>query len=99
MGGVCHFKLKKHMLRPEFFPNTNCYTIFGDGQTVTFENKDNSKIIQKILSKKKVYFTGTKGSDRLYHLDTPQSTEHSYLTTQSPMQCLILSCYIIVLST
>ena len=62
----------------------DCYTLFGGGRCVTFENRDNSKLLQSMLSRKKVILTGTMGSDRLYHLDTPHHSEHSYLTTFVP---------------
>jgi hypothetical protein len=62
----------------------DCYTLFGGGRCVTFENRDNGKLLQNMLSQQKVFLTGTMGSDRLYHLDTPHYKEHSYSTTLSP---------------
>ena len=59
--------------------DADCYTLFGNGRCVTFENQDNSKLLHDVMTKGKVILTGTKGPDRLYHLDTPrQSKELSY---------------------
>src|SRR6202034_520362 len=45
--------------------------------------------LHESMTKGKVIFTGTKGADQLYHLDTPrQSKESSYSVTQSPMSKL-----------
>jgi hypothetical protein len=62
--------------------DADCYMLFGNGRCVTFENQDNGKLFHEALAKKKVILTGTKGPDRLYHLDTPcRSTESSYSIT------------------
>ena len=62
--------------------DVDCYTLFGNGRCVTFENQDDSKLLQESMTKGKVILTGTKGPDQLYHLDTPhQSKEFSYSVT------------------
>jgi len=67
----------------------DCYTLFGNGRCVTFENQDSGKLLHDALTKGKVILTGTKGTDRLYHLDKPcWSKESSYSVTRSPMSKL-----------
>jgi hypothetical protein len=62
--------------------NADYYMLFRNGRCVTFENQDDGKLLQESMSKGKVIFTGTKGPDQLYHLDTPrQSKESSYSIT------------------
>lgn len=54
---------------------------------MSFDITDNGKLIRDILSHKKVILTGTKGKDRLYHLDKPhsqKSTDTSYAATEPP---------------
>src|ERR1700728_1923582 len=69
--------------------DTDCYMLFGNGCCVTFESLDNGKLLHESMTKGKVIFTGTKGTDRLHHLDTPrQSKEFSYSITRSPMSKL-----------
>lgn len=43
--------------------DVDCYTLFGHGRCVTFENQDNGKLLQESMTKGKVIFTGTKGAD------------------------------------
>ena len=77
------------LLSVSHFDEADCYTLFGDRWCVTFENQDSGKLLRDALTKGKVILTGTKGTDRLYHLNTPcQSKEFFYLTTQSPMSKL-----------
>ena len=45
------------------FDEADCYTLFGDGQCVTFENQDSSKLLHDALTKGKVILTTTKGVD------------------------------------
>jgi hypothetical protein len=45
------------------FDEADCYTLFGDGWCVTFENQDSSKLLCDALTKRKVILTGTKGAD------------------------------------
>src|SRR5882762_8726277 len=97
-GGHSCLKLQSTCLVPDSTPtlisvprldNADCYTLFGNGRCVTFENQDNGKLFHDALTKKKVILTGTKGPDRLYHLDTPcRFIESSYSITQSPMSKL-----------
>jgi len=55
----------------------NCYTLFGAGKCITFENSDGGQLLHDLKSHQKVVLTGTKGSDCLYHLDTPV-TEYAH---------------------
>ena len=97
-GGCSNLKLQSTCFVPDSTPtlisvprldDADCYTLFGNGRCVTFENQDNGKLFHEALAKKKVILTGTKGPDRLYHLDTPRrSTESSYSITRSPMSKL-----------
>jgi hypothetical protein len=67
----------------------DCYTLFGNGRCVTFKNQDSGKLLHDALTKGKVILTGTKGTDRLYHLDKPRRLkESSYSVTRSPMSKL-----------
>src|ERR1700677_2702616 len=97
-GGRSCLKLQSTCYVPNSTPSlisvphlddADCYTLFGNGRCVTFENLDNGKLLHESMTKGKVIFTGTKGADRLYHLDTPrQSKEFSYSVTRSPMSKL-----------
>jgi hypothetical protein len=97
-GSCSNLKLQSTCFVPDSTPTlisvprldaADCYTLFGNGRCVTFENQDNGKLFHEALTKKKVILTGTKGPDRLYHLDTPRrSTESSYSITRSPMSKL-----------
>src|SRR5882724_4329012 len=97
-GGRSHLKLQSTCYVPNSTPtlisdprldDADCYTLFGNGRCVTFKNQDDGKLLQESMTKGKVIFTGTKGADRLYHLDTPrQSKEFSYSVTRSPMSKL-----------
>jgi len=90
-GGRSHLKLQSTCYVPNSTPtlisvprldDADCYMLFGNGRCVTFENQDDGKLLQESMTKGKVIFTGTKGADRLYHLDTPcQSKEFSYSVT------------------
>ncbi|OJT02422.1 Copia protein [Trametes pubescens] len=51
--------------------NANCYTLFGEGRCVTFEKCDGGALMRNALNSGKVVLTGSKGLDRLYHLDVP----------------------------
>lgn len=97
-GGKSHLKLKRTCYVPNSTPTllsvsrldeAECYTLFGDGRCVTFENRDHGKLLHDALSKEQVIFTGTKASDRLYYLDTPRrSTETSNFAKRSPISKL-----------
>ena len=65
----------------------NCYTLFGNGRCVTFDNRDSGRLMQTALSKPSITLSGTLGSDQLYHLDTLKSTscKHAFLATCTPM--------------
>ena len=80
-GGCSSLKLRSTCFVPDSTPtlisvprldDADCYTLFGNGHCVTFENQDNGKLFHEALAKNKVILTGTKGPDRLYHLDTPR---------------------------
>jgi hypothetical protein len=50
---------------------------------------NSGKLLHDALTKGKVILTGTKGTDRLYHLDKPHLLkEFSYSVTRSPMSKL-----------
>src|ERR1700683_2614754 len=97
-GGCSNLKLQSTCFVPHstpmllsvpHFDEADMYTLFGDGQCVTFKKLDNGKLFHCMLTKEKVILTGTKGADQLYHLDTPHwSKETSYHLTQSPMSKL-----------
>ena len=97
-SGSSHLKLQNTCYVPNSAPTlisvprldeADCYTLFGDGRCVTFENQDDGKLIRDAMTKGMVHFTGTKGADQLYHLDTPrQLKETSYHLTRSPMSKL-----------
>ena len=65
----------------------NCYTLFGSGRCVMFDNRDDGKLMQTALSEPSITFSGTLGSDGLYHLDTLKSTscKHTFLATHTSM--------------
>ena len=95
-GGCARLKLQRACFVPNSSPTlisvsrldeADCYTIFGDGRCVTFDNDDNGKLIKLALSKPTVTLTGTLGSDRLYHMDTPKSSqrEYSFTVTRTPI--------------
>ena len=92
-GGCSRLKLQNPCFVPNSSPTlvsvprldqADCYTLFGGGRCVTFEKRDDGKLLQDIISRKKIILTGTMGPDRLYHLDTPRRHEHSYSTTYVP---------------
>ena len=97
-GGQSLLKLQSTCYVPNSTPTlisvprldeADCYTLFGNGRCVTFENRDSGKLLHDALTKGKVILTGTKGTDRLYHLDKPRrSKESSYSVTRSPMSKL-----------
>src|SRR5882762_7004511 len=97
-GGQSLLKLQSTCYMPNSTPTlisvprldeAGCYTLFGNGRCVTFENRDSGKLLHDALTKGKVILTGTKGTDRLYHLDKPRrSKESSYSVTRSPMSKL-----------
>jgi hypothetical protein len=97
-GGCSRLKLQSTCYMPISTPtlisvprldDADCYTLFGNGRCVTFENQDDSKLLHDAMTKGKVILTGTKGPDRLYHLDTPRrSKEFSYSISRSPMSKL-----------
>jgi hypothetical protein len=78
--------------------DTDCYTLFGNGRCVTFKNQDDGKLLQESMTKGKVIFTGTKGPDRLYHLDTPHQSKESSYSIPDPL-CLSSSNYTTRLAT
>jgi hypothetical protein len=94
-GGQSLLKLQSTCYMPNSTPTlisvprldeAGCYTSFGNGQCVTFKNRDSGKLLHDALTKGKVILTGTKGTDRLYHLNKPRrSKESSYSVTRSPM--------------
>lgn len=103
-GGCARLKLKNVCYVPDSSPTlisvsrldeAACYTLFGNGKCVTFSSSDNGKLIEKVKSSSRVIFTGTMGSDRLYHLDVPQlsSREFTYTTTRVPVSKLELLHY------
>lgn len=53
--------------------DADCYTLFGAGRSVTFELKDDGQMIHNILNKsRRIVFTATRRTDRLYYMDTPR---------------------------
>ena len=58
-----------------------CYTLFGDGKCIAFENSDGGQLLRKLAAKQKLVLIGTKGPDRLYHLDMPGMADISYSTS------------------
>ena len=78
--------------------DVDCYTLFGNGRCVTFENQDDGKLLQESMTKGKVIFTATKGADRLYHLDTPHQSKEFLYFLPNPL-CLSSSNYITHLAT
>ena len=90
-GGTAKVKLQDTC----FVPNTNptlisvgrlddakCYTLFGHGKCLSFEKDDDGRLMRELSTREKVIFTGTKKSDRLYHLDTPAHKESAHSTTE-----------------
>jgi len=60
------------------------YTLFGNGRCISFINGDNGHLINKMILSEKVILTGSKCSDKLYHLDTPsRSGELAFATVNS----------------
>ncbi|PIL28795.1 hypothetical protein GSI_08839 [Ganoderma sinense ZZ0214-1] len=62
--------------------DANCYTLFGNGRCVTFEKQDSGALLRNALTSEKVVLTGTKGPDRLYHLDVPPA-DTAYTTSEA----------------
>ncbi|KAL7282593.1 hypothetical protein ACG7TL_004064 [Trametes sanguinea] len=62
--------------------DANCYTLFSQGRCVTFEMRDGGALLRNSLTRESVVLTGTKGPDRLYHLDVP-SSETAYSANET----------------
>ena len=69
-SGCSNLKLQSACFVPDSTPtlisiprldDADCYTLFGNGRCVTFENQDNGKFFHETLAKTKVILTGTKG--------------------------------------
>ena len=64
--------------------DANCYTLFGNGRCVTFEKKDGGALLRATMAHEKVVLTGTKGLDRLYHLDCPTDSDIAHTAAEVP---------------
>ena len=66
------------------------YTLFWNGRCVSFPMDDGGRLMRTALSKSNISCMGTRGADRLYHLDTPNLSmwEYAFSAVRSPMSKL-----------
>ena len=60
-----------------------CYTLFGNGQCITFKLEDGGKLLQDMKTRYDIVLTGTKRADRLYYLDTPRRQSETILVMKA----------------
>ncbi|EEB88881.1 hypothetical protein MPER_13095 [Moniliophthora perniciosa FA553] len=51
-----------------------CYTIFGNGKSLCIQLDDGGDFLRRLSTSENVVFTGTKNRQRLYTLDSPDSS-------------------------